>query len=113
MAIRTTFTAGEILTAADLTDTFGAKSPVASPTFTGTVTLPESIVGAPAPNRNLLYNGAMQVAQRGTSTASITASGFYTADRWTFAPTSMGTWTQTNESDGPTGSGFVSSCKVL
>jgi hypothetical protein len=33
--------------------------------------------------RNLLYNGAMQVAQRGTSTASITTSGYYTADRWT------------------------------
>lgn len=67
----------------------------------------------PAPNRNLLYNGAMQVSQRGTSTTSITTGGYYTADRWLFAPTAMGTWTQTSENDAPTGSGFRKSTKVL
>ena len=39
MAIKTSWTAGQVLAAADLTDTFAAKSPSASPTFTGTVTL--------------------------------------------------------------------------
>lgn len=68
---------------------------------------------APTQQRNLLYNGAMQVAQRGTSTASITASGYYTADRWTVGASSLGTWTQSVENDAPTGSGFRKSLKML
>ncbi len=67
----------------------------------------------PGENRNILYNGAMQVAQRGTSTASITASGYYTADRWRIAVGTLGTWTQTVENDAPTGSGFRKSLKML
>jgi hypothetical protein len=69
--------------------------------------------GLPSPNRNLLYNGAMQVAQRGTSTASITTDGYYTADRWTTNIETLGTWTQSVESDAPTGSGFRKSLKML
>ena len=67
----------------------------------------------PSPNRNLLYNGAMQVAQRGTSTASITSSGYYTADRWQTILTSLGTWTQSVENDAPAGSGLRKSLKML
>jgi hypothetical protein len=40
MAVRDDFTAGEVLAAADLNDTFGAKANLASPTFTGTPELP-------------------------------------------------------------------------
>jgi hypothetical protein len=69
--------------------------------------------GLPSPNRNLLYNGAMQVSQRGTSTASITAGGYYTADRWYFNASSLGTWTQSVENDAPTGSGLRKSLKML
>lgn len=69
---------------------------------------------AQAPYRNLIINGAMQVAQRGTSTASITASSYNTADRWRFSNSStMGTWTQSVENDAPTGSGFRKSLKML
>lgn len=68
---------------------------------------------APTQQRNILYNGAMQVAQRGTSTASITASGYYTADRWKADFATMGTWTQSVENDAPTGSGFRKSLKML
>ena len=65
-------------------------------------------------NRNLLYNGAMQVAQRATSTASITSGDSYnTADRWRMTVDSLGTWTQSVESDGPTGSGLRKSLKML
>lgn len=113
MPVRTSFTAGEVLTAADLTDTFASKSPLTSPTFTGTVTLPETIVGAPSPNRNLLYNGAMQVHQRGTSDTNITAGTYRTADRWREDINSLGTWTQTIENDAPSGSGFRKSFKML
>ena len=63
--------------------------------------------------RNILYNGAMQVHQRGTSTASITTSGYYTADRWRLDLSNFGTWTQTIENDAPTGSGFRKSLKIL
>jgi hypothetical protein len=63
--------------------------------------------------KNLIINGAMQVAQRGTSTASITAGGYYTADRFGSFISSMGTWTQSVENDAPTGSGFHKSLKML
>lgn len=67
----------------------------------------------PYPNRNLLYNGAMQCHQRGTSTASITTAGYYTADRWNATVNALGTWTQSVENDGPSGSGLVKSLKML
>lgn len=66
-----------------------------------------------APNRNLIINGAMQVAQRGTSTASLTTSGIRTADRWRSTIGVMGTWTNSIENDAPTGSGFRKSFKML
>ena len=63
--------------------------------------------------RNIVYNGAMQVAQRGTSTAGITGTGYHTADRWNMPLGGLGTWTQSVENDAPTGSGFRKSLKVL
>lgn len=68
---------------------------------------------AQAPYRNLIINGDMQVAQRGTSVASITTNGYYTADRWFEENGSFGTWTQSVENDAPTGSGFRNSLKML
>jgi len=70
------------------------------------------LAGAPFA-RNILYNGAIQVAQRGTSPASITTSGYYTADRWYTLLATLGTWTQSVENDAPTGSGFRKSAKML
>ena len=63
--------------------------------------------------RNVVINGAMQVAQRGTSTASITTGGYYTADRFNSQVGTQGTWTQSLEADAPTGSGFRKSLKML
>jgi hypothetical protein len=65
------------------------------------------------PIQNFIINGAMKVAQRGTATTSITASGYYTADRFQTAAVSFGAWTQTLENDGPIGSGFTKSLKML
>jgi hypothetical protein len=70
------------------------------------------LAGAPFA-RNILYNGAMQISQRGISTASITSSGYYTADRWNVAIGTLGTWTQSVTADAPTGRGFVNSLKML
>jgi hypothetical protein len=64
-------------------------------------------------HRNLVINGDMQIAQRGTSTASITSDTYATTDRWRFLPSSQGTWTMSQENDAPTGSGFIKSTKVL
>ena len=66
-----------------------------------------------APFRNLIINGAMQVAQRSTSVASITADTYATTDRWRLLPSTQGTWTMSQENDAPTGSGFRKSTKVL
>ena len=70
-------------------------------------------VAGPPFARNILYNGAMQIGQRNTSVASITTSGYYTADRWNVAIGTLGTWTQSVTVDSPTGSGFTNSLKML
>jgi len=47
--------------------------------------------------RNIVINGAMQVAQRGTSVSSIDSSGYKTVDRW-FTNASGATFSQSQES---------------
>ena len=60
--------------------------------------------------RNLIINGAMQVAQRGTSSTGITAGGYRTCDRFRFSPSSAGTWTVTQSTEAP--DGFANSFKA-
>ena len=62
-------------------------------------------------NRNMIINGAMQVAQRGTSVTSITTADYRTCDRFLFGPTS-GTYTVTQESSASTADGFTNSLKI-
>ena len=62
--------------------------------------------------RNIIINGDMSIAQRGTSTASITTSGYYTVDRFNLGITTLGTWTQSQDTDVPTGQGFAKSLKM-
>ena len=62
--------------------------------------------------RNIIINGDMSIAQRATSTASITSSGYHTIDRWQTSIGSMGTWTQSQSTDVPTGQGFAKSLKM-
>ena len=50
-------------------------------------------------NRNLIINGAMQVAQRGASFSSLSASA-YTCDRWQLQVAGAGRGTVTQESSG-------------
>ena len=76
--------------------------------------LPTFAEAAALTNRNLVYNGAMQVAQRSASVTGITTSGYYTADRWALSVGSLGTWTMTVETDGPfAAAGMGKSLKVL
>jgi len=62
--------------------------------------------------RNIIINGDMSIAQRATSTSSITGSGYYTIDRFYLVNGGMGTWTQSQSTDVPTGQGFATSLKM-
>ena len=63
-------------------------------------------------SKNIIINGDMSIAQRGTSQASITSSGYYTIDRVRTAINNGGTWTQSQSTEVPTGQGFATSLKM-
>ena len=62
--------------------------------------------------RNIIINGAMQVAQRATSSTDIGgSSGYFTCDRWHMSPSgTAGRLTMTQDSSAP--SGFANSIKL-
>jgi len=60
--------------------------------------------------KNMVVNGSMAVAQRGTSAATKTNIAYHTVDRFKVGPVNMGTFTHTQESDGP--AGFTKSVKL-
>ena len=63
--------------------------------------LPSANATYSTPRKNaepLIINGDMQVAQRGTSSTSITSAGYYTCDRFKFNRDGIGTWTVIQES---------------
>ena len=62
-------------------------------------------------NRRLNINGAMAVAQRGT-VSGITSSTYAGPDRFRFGIASHGTFTVSQDSSAPTGSGFLNSLKL-
>ena len=62
--------------------------------------------------KNLIINGDMSIAQRGTSVTGVTTTdGYYTCDRWR-SQTDIGTWTISQSTDVPTGQGFANSFKM-
>jgi len=67
----------------------------------------------PTGRKNLIINGAMNVAQRGTSDSGKTSSGYYATDRWGITIDTMGTWTVSQETDAPDSSGLTNSTKFL
>jgi hypothetical protein len=77
------------------------------------VTYNDGTLQSSAPvGKNLIINGDMRIAQRGTSTASITSGGYYTTDRIQFYVATAGTWTMSQNTDVPSGQGFSYSTKV-
>src|SRR5210317_2012179 len=62
--------------------------------------------------KNIIINGDMSIAQRGTSTSSITSDGYYTVDRFNLDLDTLGTWTQSQSTDVPSGQGFAKSLKM-
>ena len=65
----------------------------------------------PNPFRNIIINGDMSIAQRGTSTSGISTTGRFVLDRWKLNVDTMGAWTVSQSTDVPTGQGFASSIK--
>ena len=77
------------------------------------VTSAKVAAGVLQPNfRNIVINGDMQIAQRGTSSSGITSDGYYTVDRFLVENGSFGTWTQSQAADAPTGQGYYNSLKM-
>jgi hypothetical protein len=78
----------------------------------GNVTLAAGFVPQTAMGRrNLIINGAMQVAQRGTGETGVTTSGYKNAcDRMKLQLGSLGTWTVAQDSNAP--NGFANSFKM-
>ena len=59
--------------------------------------------------KNMFVNGAMQVAQRGTSSAGQTTGGYKAVDRFQTGLATAGTWTISQSTDAP--AGFSNSIK--
>ena len=79
---------------------------------TGTGTPISKLTNPNQPFRNILINGDMKIAQRATSTSSITGNGYHTVDRMNSIISSQGTWTQSQSTTVPTGQGFTKSLKM-
>ena len=66
--------------------------------------------------RNIIINGDMSIAQRGTSATGLGEgdSGIHTCDRWKMFESGVPTYefTQTQDTDVPTGQGFATSLKM-
>lgn len=89
-------------------DSSGNVSAAGDLTVTGSATLNGLAYPSAGPlsSRNLIVNGSMAVAQRGTSETGLTgnANG-YPADRFRFFTGSLGTWTIEQSTDAPAGFG--------
>ena len=66
-----------------------------------------------ARNRNLIINGDMSIAQRGTSATSVSSSGYHSLDRFRFGfnETDELVATISQDTDVPSGQGFANSMK--
>ena len=108
------------LTSADITDGIITSAKIADGTIVNAdinasaaiASTKLSGITSPAGFRNIVINGDMQIAQRSTSVASITSEGYYTVDRFRTDINSLGTWTQSQSTDVPSGYGFANSLKM-
>jgi len=64
------------------------------------------------PFRNIIINGDMSEAQRGTSTSSVSSGSTFPVDRFKFMPNALGTFTISQSTTVPSGQGFAKSIKV-
>jgi len=76
----------------------------------------DSLGASAVPNqsafKNIVINGDMSIAQRGTSASSVASNGYHSCDRWRYAESSSAVVTISQATDVPTGQGFAKSFKV-
>ena len=100
------------LTSSDITDGIITTTKIAD----ANVTNPKLTSGSQQNFRNIIINGDMSIAQRGTSVSGVGNgdSGYHTCDRWKFFELGAGTgeFTQSQSTDVPTGQGFATSLKM-
>lgn len=98
-------------------DTSGSIS-ISAPSVAGsnTLTLPATTQTLATQNalgvRNLIINGDMRIAQRGTSVTGQTGTAYHTVDRWYEVINTAGTWSISQDTDVPSGQGFAKSLKM-
>jgi len=81
----------------------------------GSIVYADLASNIPLGTKNLIINGNMQIAQRGTSTSGLTGDNFNynSVDRFqTVLFTTTSVWTQSQSTDVPTGQGFSNSLKM-
>ena len=69
------------------------------------------VPSTPLSHRNMIINGAMQVAQRGTGFSAVTATG-YQIDRFETTLQGLGAYTITQNTTAPTSEGFTQTYKI-
>ena len=67
--------------------------------------------GGQLSHRNIIINGACAVAQRGSSTSSVSSSGYFACDRHRTQASYGGTWTISQSTEAPSDNGFRNSMK--
>jgi hypothetical protein len=106
-----TIPSGATLDASNATVTYPAGS-ITDAAISSTAAIQQSkILGSPG-FRNIIINGDMSIAQRGTSFTSQTGSNFIVDRFIQNINGSMGTWSNGQETDVPTGQGFATSLKM-
>jgi len=73
--------------------------------------VPFAGISNPVDFRNIVINGDMQIAQRATSKANV-GFEYATIDRWQTVNGSLGSWTQSQSTDVPSGYSFANSLKM-
>ena len=84
-------TASQIAAGAVGTSEIAALAVTASEIAATTITPAQMASSVYNANRNIVINGAMQISQRSTSVASITATSYNTVDRWETQASALGT----------------------
>jgi len=101
------------LTSSDITDGIITSAKITDGTITSADT--DGTLGLP-PFKNIIINGDMSIAQRGTSATGLGNgdSGYHTCDRWQFneGGSPSAEFTQTQSTDVPSGQGFATSLKM-
>src|SRR6056300_17465 len=99
-----------IITSAKIVDGTIATADIADANVTA-AKLASGTVQNQSAFKNIIINGDMSIAQRGTSESSYTSDTYSTVDRMKTRVGSLGTWTISQSTDVPSGQGFAKSLK--